>query len=113
MYREVVCKNYLDPEIRFHLGTSSALREKTLLKVKKCGVRVLYEQDAEELNRIMKQYSRKNSFYEDVTDCDFDKSDKVQGAITKQTREQYCNETGPSDIGSFGKESLCKRMKED
>ncbi|PQM39168.1 TMV resistance protein N isoform X1 [Prunus yedoensis var. nudiflora] len=103
-----------DHKIQFHFEARSDPGEKTWVKVKKCGVRVLYEQDTEELNRTMKQYSnRKNSFYEDVTDCDFDKSDKVQGATTKRTREQYCNEAGPSGIGSFGKESLCKRMKED
>ncbi|CAL2276167.1 unnamed protein product [Prunus armeniaca] len=56
--------------------------------------------------------NRKNSFYEDVTNCDIEKSNKAQGAITKRTRE-HCNEAGPSGIGSFGKESLCKRMKED
>ncbi|XP_021802741.1 TMV resistance protein N-like [Prunus avium] len=101
-------------DIQFHIYAGFAAGEKTWLKVKKFGVRALYEQDAEELNRTMKQYSNiKNSFYEDVTGCDFDKSDKVQGAITKRTREQYCNETGPSGIGSLGKESLCKRMKED
>ncbi|KAL6269181.1 hypothetical protein ACE6H2_026092 [Prunus campanulata] len=68
-----------DHKIRFHFEARAALGEKSWVKVKKCGVRALYEQDAEELNRTMKQYSnRKNSFYEDVTDCDFDKSDKVQ-----------------------------------
>ncbi|ONH89962.1 hypothetical protein PRUPE_8G026700 [Prunus persica] len=103
-----------DHKIRFHFEARSSQGEKTWVKVKKCGVRALYEQDAEELNRTMKQYSnRKDSFYEDVTDCDFDKSDKVQGVITKRTREQYCNETGPSGVGRLGKESLCKRMKED
>ncbi|XP_021802734.1 TMV resistance protein N-like [Prunus avium] len=110
-----------DRKIRFHFEARTYYIEenrwvkmKTCLKVKNCGVRILYEQDAEELNRTMKQYSnRKNSFYEDVTDCDIDKSDKVQGAITKRTREQYCNEAGPSGIGNLGKESLCKRMKED
>ncbi|KAL6269186.1 hypothetical protein ACE6H2_026097 [Prunus campanulata] len=103
-----------DHKIQFHFEARAAPGEKTWLKVKKCGVRALYEQDAEELNRTMKQYSnRKNSFYEDVTDCDIDKSDKVQGAISKRTREQYCNETGPCGIGTLGKESLCKRMKED
>ncbi|PQP97951.1 TMV resistance protein N isoform X1 [Prunus yedoensis var. nudiflora] len=103
-----------DHKIRFHFHTRSVAGKKTWVKVKKCGVRARYEQDPEELNRTMKQYSnRKNSFYEDVTDCDIDKSDKVQGAITKRTREQYCNETGPSGIGTLGKESLCKRMKED
>ncbi|CAL2276168.1 unnamed protein product [Prunus armeniaca] len=110
-----------DCKIRFHFEVETTYREenrwvktKACLKVKKCGVRILYEHDVEELNRTMKQYSnRKNSFYEDVTDCDIDKTDKVQGAITKRTREQYCNEAGPSGIGSFGKESLCKRMKED
>ncbi|ONH89971.1 hypothetical protein PRUPE_8G027100 [Prunus persica] len=103
-----------DQKMRFHFETRSYPGEKTGVKVKKCGVRTLYEQDAEELNRTMKQYSnRNNSFYEDVTDYDFDKSDKVQGAITKRTREQYCTEAGPSGIGTLGKESLCKRMKED
>ncbi|VVA31738.1 PREDICTED: TMV resistance [Prunus dulcis] len=103
-----------DHKMRFHFEARSYPGEKTWVKVKKCGVRALFEQDAEELNRTMKQYSnKKNSFYEDVTDCDFDKSDKVQGAITKRTREQYCTETGPSGIGTLGKESLCKRMKED
>ncbi|KAI5312096.1 hypothetical protein L3X38_041269 [Prunus dulcis] len=100
--------------MRFHFKAISYPEHKTWAKVKKCGIRAVYEQDAEELNRTMKQYSnRKNSFYEDVTDCDFDKSDKVQGSITKRTREQYCTETGPSGIGTLGKESLCKRMKED
>ncbi|CAL2276161.1 unnamed protein product [Prunus armeniaca] len=103
-----------DHKIRFHFNARPYLGDETWVKVKKCGVRALYEQDAEELNRTMKQYSnRSNSFHEDDTDCDFDKSDKVQGAITKRTREQYCNETGPSGIGTFGKESLCTRMKED
>ncbi|PQP99598.1 TMV resistance protein N-like [Prunus yedoensis var. nudiflora] len=83
-----------DP-IQFGIGTSPFVREELFMGVKKCGVRMLYEQDAEELNRTMKQYSnRMNSFYEDVTDCDFDKSDRVQGAITKRTREEYCTETG-------------------
>ncbi|KAL6269508.1 hypothetical protein ACE6H2_026419 [Prunus campanulata] len=105
-------KSY-DHKIRFHFKTQST-GEKTSVKVKMFGVRALYEQDVEELNRTMKQYSNTmNSFYEDVTDCDFDKSDKVQGAVTKRTREQYSTETGPGGIGSFGKESLCKRMKED
>ncbi|XP_016652566.1 PREDICTED: TMV resistance protein N-like [Prunus mume] len=109
-WREKCC----DLKIRFHFVGRTFTGEKAWVKVKKCGVRALYEQDAEELNRTMKQYSnRKNSFYEDFTDCDFDKSDKVQGAITKRTREQYCTETGPSGIGILGKESLCKRMKED
>ncbi|BFG30929.1 hypothetical protein CerSpe_172030 [Prunus speciosa] len=102
-----------DP-IQFRIVTSPGVREEIFMEVKKCGVRILYEQDAEELNRTMKQYSnRMNSFYEDVTDCDFDKSDRAQGAITKRTREEYCTETRPSGIGSSGKESLCKRMKED
>lgn len=101
-------------KMSFHFEARSYPGEKTWVKVKKCGVRALYEQDAEELNQTMKQYSnRKNSFYDDVTDCDFDKSDKVQGVITKRTREQYCTEAGPSGIGTLGKESLCKRMKED
>ncbi|PQM39161.1 hypothetical protein Pyn_36812 [Prunus yedoensis var. nudiflora] len=56
MSRELFPKNYLDPKIQFHFGTSFTLRENTLLKVKKCGVRIMYEQDPEELNRIMKQY---------------------------------------------------------
>ncbi|PQM39158.1 uncharacterized protein Pyn_36809 [Prunus yedoensis var. nudiflora] len=105
MSRGGLDKEYLDHKIRFQLVTSSKPRTvKTLVKVKKCGIRVLYEQDAEELNRTMKQYSnRENSFYEDVIDCDFDKSDKVQGAITKRTHEQYCNETGPSGIGTLPK----------
>ncbi|BBH08862.1 Putative disease resistance TIR-NBS-LRR class protein [Prunus dulcis] len=100
-----------DRKIRFHFEVEAFNpREKTWVKVKNCGVRILYEQDAEELNRTMKQYSnRNNSFYEDVTDCDFDKSNKVQGAITKRTREQYCNEAGPSGIGSFGKESSASK----
>ncbi|PQM39173.1 TMV resistance protein N isoform X1 [Prunus yedoensis var. nudiflora] len=69
-----------DHKIRFDFEARSDPGEKTWVKVKKCGVRALYEQDVEELNRTLKQYSnRKNSFYEDVTDCDFDKS----GAITK------------------------------
>ncbi|CAL8173708.1 unnamed protein product [Prunus armeniaca] len=102
-----------DNKIQFQFNVEASGRgEKTWLKVKKFGVRALYKHDMKELNRTMKQYSnRKNSFYEDVTDCDFDKSDKVQGAITKRTREQYCTETGPSGIGTLGKE-LCKRMKD-
>ncbi|CAL9020087.1 unnamed protein product [Prunus brigantina] len=106
-----------DRKIRFHFEVETTYKEenrwvkmKSCLKVKNCGVRILYEQDAEELNRTMKQYSnRKNSFYEDVIDCDIDKTDKVQGAITKRTREQYCNEAGPSGIGSFGKESSASK----
>ncbi|XP_021809133.1 TMV resistance protein N-like [Prunus avium] len=105
-WREKCC----DHKIRFRFYTRSGRGEKTWVKVKGCGVRALYEQDAEELNRTMQQYSnRKNSFYEEVTDCDIDKSDKVQGAITKRTREQYCNEAGPSSIGSFGKESSASK----
>ncbi|ONH89959.1 hypothetical protein PRUPE_8G026500 [Prunus persica] len=106
-----------DRKIRFQFEVQTTYQEenrrvkrKTCLKVKKCGVRILYEQDGEELSRTMKQYSnRKNSFYEDVTDCDIDKSDNVQGAITKRTCEQYCNEAGPSGIGSFGKESSASK----
>ncbi|ONH89970.1 hypothetical protein PRUPE_8G027000 [Prunus persica] len=65
-----------DNKIRFLFYARSNLGEKSVVKVKKCGVRALYEQDAEELNRTMKQYSnKKNSFYEDVTDYDFDKSE--------------------------------------
>ncbi|XP_021803953.1 TMV resistance protein N-like [Prunus avium] len=69
--------------IQFCVGTPYGVREETF--VKKCGVRILYEQDAEELNRTMKQYSnRMNSFYEDVTDCDFDKSDRVLNMVRRQ-----------------------------
>ncbi|CAN6582556.1 unnamed protein product [Malus baccata var. baccata] len=44
------------------------------LKVKKCGVRTVYEQDTEEeLNRTMKQYSNRSiSLCEDITNCDFE-----------------------------------------
>ncbi|KAM1118196.1 hypothetical protein FF1_042454 [Malus domestica] len=46
----------------------------TGLKVKKCGVRTVYEQDTEEeLNRMMKQYSNRSiSLCEDITNCDFE-----------------------------------------
>ncbi|CAL9020078.1 unnamed protein product [Prunus brigantina] len=103
-WREKCCDN----KIRFHFKVETFYPGEKTWKVKKFGVRALYEQDAEELNQTMKQYSnRKNSFYEDITDCD--KSDKVLGAITKRTREQYCNEAGASGIDSFGKESSASK----
>ncbi|RXI00129.1 hypothetical protein DVH24_030619 [Malus domestica] len=61
-------------QIQFHFETECAVGSKTCLKVKKCGVRPLYEQDTEEeLNRTTKQYSdRSISLCEDVTNCDFE-----------------------------------------
>ncbi|KAM1344617.1 hypothetical protein FF1_034082 [Malus domestica] len=61
-------------QIRFHFETRAAVGSKTCLKMKKCGVRPLYEQDTEEeLNRTMKQQSNRSiSLCEDITNCDFE-----------------------------------------
>ncbi|KAM2273867.1 hypothetical protein FF2_042957 [Malus domestica] len=55
-------------QIRYRCKSESGL------KVKKCGVRTVYEQDTEEkLNRTMKQYSNRSiSLCEDITNCDFE-----------------------------------------
>ncbi|KAM1686237.1 hypothetical protein TB1_033406 [Malus domestica] len=59
-------------EIQFCFATRDVVGSKTCLKVKKCGVRPVYEQDTEELNRTMKQYSNRSiSLCEDITNCDF------------------------------------------
>ncbi|XP_068319247.1 disease resistance protein RUN1-like [Pyrus communis] len=60
--------------IWFYFKTRNAVGGKTCLKVKKCGVLPVYEQDTEEeLNRTMKQYSNRSiSLCEDITNCDFE-----------------------------------------
>ncbi|KAM1151286.1 hypothetical protein EV1_033737 [Malus domestica] len=81
-------------QIRIHFGSETGL------KVKKCGIRPLYEQDREEeLNRRMKKYSNRSiSLCEGITNCDFEESKTVQRDVIKRTREQYSNEAGPSEV---------------
>ncbi|CAN6543610.1 unnamed protein product [Malus baccata var. baccata] len=81
-------------QIRIHFGSETGL------KVKKCGIRPLYEQDREEeLNRTMKKYSNRSiSLCEGITNCDFEESKTVQRGVIKRTREQYSNEAGPSEV---------------
>lgn len=60
-------------QIKFGFKTRRAVGNKKCLKVKKCGVRSVYEQDAEDLNRTMNLSNNNNSLHEDVhiPHCDF------------------------------------------
>ncbi|KAB2635704.1 TMV resistance protein N-like [Pyrus ussuriensis x Pyrus communis] len=65
----------LSDQIQFRFETEYDFGSKACLKAKKCGVGPVYEQDAEELNRTMKQYSNRSiSLCEDNTNCDFEES---------------------------------------
>ncbi|CAN6543606.1 unnamed protein product [Malus baccata var. baccata] len=60
-------------QIKFGFKTRRAVGNKKCLKVKKCGVRSVYEQDVEDLNRTMNLSNNNNSLHEAVhiPHCDF------------------------------------------
>ncbi|XP_034199575.1 disease resistance protein RPV1-like [Prunus dulcis] len=93
-----------------------SVQKNTCLKLKKCGIHLVYGEDVEELNRKMNQSNSSISLYNamDVPCCYFEKSSDAEGAVVKRTRK-HCDEEEPSAIGSSesDKESLRKRLKED
>ncbi|XP_008237406.1 PREDICTED: TMV resistance protein N-like [Prunus mume] len=75
--------------------------------VKKCGVRLIYEQDVEEFNKILTQPSSKISPSEAMDALHHDeKSESLEGAIVQQSFWKR-----PSRNGSFTEQSHFKRSK--
>ncbi|KAM1686232.1 hypothetical protein TB1_033403 [Malus domestica] len=105
-------KGYFDGfEFSFKTFCSGTETNKCL-KLKKCGVRMVYEQDAEDLNTLYNSIS----LYEPMDDphCALPKSADVQSALNmKQTTEHFggAGSSGGSSVSA--KESLTKSLKYD
>ncbi|KAM1686238.1 hypothetical protein ACFX2K_034361 [Malus domestica] len=105
-------KGYFDGfEFSFKTFCSGTETNKCL-KLKKCGVRMVYEQDAEDLNSP----NNSISLYEPMDDphCALPRSADVQSALNmKQTTEHFdgAGSSGSSSVSA--KEPLTKSLKYD
>ncbi|VVA36039.1 PREDICTED: TMV resistance [Prunus dulcis] len=78
--------------------------------VKKCGARLVYEQDVEEFNRMLTHSSRTISPYEATNVHHDENSTSVQGAIV-QPSYNHCEWKGLYGSSSFHEESEFKRFR--
>ncbi|ONH90325.1 hypothetical protein PRUPE_8G046500 [Prunus persica] len=78
--------------------------------VKKCGARLVYEQDVEEFNRMLTHSSRTISPYEATNVHHDENSTSLQGAIV-QPNYNHCEWKGLYGSSSFHEESEFKRFR--
>ncbi|KAL6200153.1 hypothetical protein ACLB2K_029935 [Fragaria x ananassa] len=98
-------------EIEFSFKTFCSMENNKCLKLKKCGIRVVVEQDVVDLKKTMNLSNRMFSPMNDLR-CDLEQSTRVQCTEVEKILEHSDN-AGPSGRGISDMKFLSNRLKHD